>query len=308
MQKSTEKIESQDINGIIAAVNTPYQEDGSIDTDSLRRFVDHYLACGVAGFLVPAMAAEVWKLSNQERALIVQTMVDQVSGRVPIIGGASAQDRESRLENAKMLTRLGCDGVLVSLPFEDHDSFRRDIMAVAETNPGFLVIQDWAFKGFGIPVVTIVQLFEEIPAFKHLKVEVAPAGFKYTEVIKATGGKLAVSGGWASTQMIEGLDRGVNAFMSTILPDLYDRVYQRHASGKREEAKQAFNELLPVIAFSHQHLDISIHFNKRVLWRQGIFSTPLVRDPILPFDDYHIRVADELIEYALSISKPFEKP
>lgn len=294
------------INGIIAAVNTPYLEDGKIDSGSLRRYVDHYLTCGISGFLVPAMAAEVWKLSDQERELIVGTVVDQVAGKVPIIGGASSEDRTSRLKNARIMTRFGCQGVLVSVPFKDHQSFRRDILEIADTDPGFLVIQDWAFKDFGIPVETIVILFEEIPCFNHLKVEVVPAGFKYTEVIKATGGLLAVSGGWASTQMIEGLDRGVNAFMSTILPDLYTKVYHLHSQGERDAAKLAFNALLPVIAFSHQHLDISIHFNKRVLWRQGIFSTPLVREPILPFDEYHIRVADELIDYALSIAKPFK--
>lgn len=293
------------MNGIIAAVNTPYLDSGSVDVESLRRYVDHYLACGISGFLIPAMAAEVWKLTDGERELIVQTVVDAVDGRVPIIGGASSNDRESRLGHARKLTELGCDAVLVSIPFVDHESFKRDILEIAETGPRSLVIQDWAFNDFGIPVETIVELFEELPCFDHLKVEVVPAGFKYTRVLEATGGRLAVSGGWASSQMIEGLDRGVNAFMSTILPDLYVRIYELHAQGDREGARRAFHELLPVIAFSHQHLDISIHFNKRMLWRQGIFTTPLVREPIIPFDDYHIRIADELIDYALSISTPY---
>lgn len=291
--------------GIIAAVNTPYKQDGSVDVKSLQRYVDHYIACGINGFLVPAMAAEVWKLNDDERRLIVETVFERVDGRVPIIGGASSEDRQTRLKNARMLVDLGCDSVLVSIPFNDEDSYRRHILEVVEAGPRSLVIQDWAFENFGIPVETIVKLFEEIPCFDHLKVEVTPAGVKYTEVIQATEGKLAVSGGWASTQMIEGLDRGVHAFMSTILPDRYRTVYELHKKGDREAAKQAFNQLLPVIAFSHQHLDISIHFNKRMLWRQGIFTTPLVREPILPFDHHHELVANELMDYALSISVPY---
>ena len=305
MDNPSEDSPGNAIRGIIAAVNTPYREDGSVDVESLRRYVDHYLDCGIEGFLVPAMAAEVWKLSDDERRVIVETVLERVNGRVPIIGGASSEDRASRLANARTLVDLGCEAVLVSIPFEDHDRFRKDILEVAEVGPRSLVIQDWAFKDFGIPVETIVSLFEEIPCFDHLKVEVVPAGVKYSEVIQATDGKLAVSGGWASTQMIEGLDRGVHAFMSTILPDRYGEVYRLHRKGDREAAKVAFNQLLPIIAFSHQHLDISIHFNKRILWKQGIFQTPLVRDPILPFDDHHLRVADELIEYALSISAPY---
>ncbi|MCB1121490.1 MAG: dihydrodipicolinate synthase family protein [Verrucomicrobiae bacterium] len=294
------------IKGIIAAVNTPYLENGNVDLKSLSRYVDHYLACGISGFLVPAMAAEVWKLTDKERAQIVETVLQQVKGRVPIIGGASSNNKKSRLKNARHLIESGCDAVLVSIPFKDEVSFRRDILEVADLGPKSLMIQDWAFKNFGIPVETIVRLFEEIPCFDHLKVEVVPAGVKYSEVIQATDGKLAVSGGWASTQMIEGLDRGVHAFMSTILPDRYLEVYNLHARGHREGAKLSFNQLLPVIAFSHQHLDISIHFNKRMLWRQGIFSTPKVREPVLPFDDFHTKVADELIDYALTFSTPYK--
>lgn len=294
--------------GIIAAVNTPYKEDGTVDVASLQRYTDHYIACGISGFLVPAMAAEVWKLNDEERKLIVETLLERVDGRVPVIGGASSEDRQKRLKNARMLVELGCDAVLVSIPFKDEETYRRDILDVVDVGPRSLVIQDWAFEDFGIPVETIARLFDEIPCFDHVKVEVAPAGVKYSEVIQATNGELAVSGGWASTQMIEGLDRGVHAFMSTILPDRYIEVYTLHKQGDREAAKKSFNQLMPVIAFSHQHLDISIHFNKRMLWRQGIFTTPLVRDPILPFDRYHERVASELMDYALTIATPYTQP
>ena len=293
------------VKGIIAAVNTPFSEDGSIDLESLQRYVNHYLDCGIAGFLVPAMAAEVWKLGDQERKEMVGTVLDEVKGRVPVIGGASSDDRESRLNNAQILIELGCDAVLISIPFVDPDSFCRDILEIADLGPRSLVIQDWSFEDFGIPVETIVRLFDEIPCFDHLKVEVVPAGVKYSEVLAATDGQLAVSGGWASSQMIEGLDRGVSAFMATVLPDLYKKVYDLHFQGDRDGAQACFNQLLPIIAFSHQHLDISIHFYKRMLWKQGIFSTPHVREPIAPFDKYHLRIADELIDEALTLAKPY---
>ncbi len=55
--------------------------------------------------------------------------------------------------------------------------------------------------------------------------------------------------------------------------------------------------MLPILAFSNQHLDISIHFFKRLLHRQGIYATAHVRAPSLPFDGVHEHEADELIEY-----------
>jgi hypothetical protein len=69
-----------------------------------------------------------------------------------------------------------------------------------------------------------------------------------------------------------------------------------------EEAVFAlFNEILPVLAFSNQHLDISIHFFKRLLWKQGIYPTPNVRQPILAFDHIHQHIADDLIEQIIHI-------
>jgi len=38
------------------------------------------------------------------------------------------------------------------------------------------------------------------------------------------------------------------------------------------------------------------------LFEQGIYATPRVRDPILPFDAYHERVAQEMIERVKAIT------
>jgi dihydrodipicolinate synthase/N-acetylneuraminate lyase len=291
------------MNGIIGVVNTPFTQDNKIDSDSLRRYVDHSLKCGVVGFLVLGMAAEVNKLSLEEKLLIAETVVNHVNRKVPVIAGTSSQNQNDRVLLASELSKLGCDGILISIPFDDEDSFVNNVSEVALNISGFMMLQDWDFHGSGIPIHIIKKLFDNVENFKCLKIEVIPAGIKYSEVRKITDGKLHLSGGWASTQMIEALDRGVDAFMPTILHDVYNKIFQLHRIGKREEAKAVFEKMLPIISFSHQHLDISIHFNKRLVHRQGIFSTSKVREPILDFDKNHERVANELIDNAMELSK-----
>jgi len=293
---------TEKLNGIIAVMNTPFTADDRIDQDSIRRYVNYALAGGVVGFLVPALAAEVYKLSLSERNEIVATVLKAVNGRVPVIGGATAATQSERIRITRSLIDLGCDGVLVALDYEK-GTFEKNIYEIADLQPGFLMIQDWDFHGFGIPVDVIARLFEEIDVFKCLKVEVVPAGMKYTSVLQATNGRLHVSGGWAGMQMIEALDRGVNAFMPSIMLGVYNRIYRLHQKGMRDEAKQLFQDFLPILAFSHQHLDISIHFNKRLMHRMGIFTTIDAREPILPFDKYHERISDEMIEKAIRLDK-----
>lgn len=292
------------MNGIIGVINTPFTPQNNIDVDSLNRYVDHSLDCGVVGFLVTAMAAETNKLTIEERETIVQTVVDRVNSRVPVIGGASAKNQTERVDLAQRYNARGVDGILVSIPYEEENLYLELVSGIDKTNPGFLMIQDWDFDGYGIPVPVIQKAFAEFESFECLKVEVVPAGKKYSDVIEATKGKLHVSGGWAGSQMIEALDRGVNAFMPTILHDIYVEIYRLHKTAERDKAKELFYKLLKIIAFSHQHVDISIHFNKLLVHKQGIFSTPDIRQPIIPFDNYHQQVADELIDYAISISKP----
>lgn len=286
-----------DLRGIITVLNTPFTNDDRIDVDGLRCNVSNAIAAGVAGFLVPALASEVDKLSEAERELVVRTVLDAVAGRVPVIGGASAPTCEARRHHGRKLIDLGCAAILISIAYKDDTQYEREVRDIAGIEPPLLMIQDWDASGPGAPVPLIARLFEQIECFRCLKIEVVPAGSKYSAVLEATDGGLHVSGGWAVMQMIEALDRGVHAFMPTGMHRVYTRIYELYTSRQRDAARGLFNCLLPVLAFSNQHLDVSIHFFKRLLHRQGVYATPRVREPILPFDAFHQRAADELIEY-----------
>ena len=61
--------------------------------------------------------------------------------------------------------------------------------------------------------------------------------------------------------------------------------------------------ILPVLAFANQHLDISIHFFKRLLYRQGVYSSSAVRQPIMEFDNIHVEIADRLIERIIRLEQ-----
>lgn len=284
-----------DMHGIITVLNTPFTQNGAVDLDSLCRNVRTAMSAGVNGFLVPAMASEVDKLTENERKQIVESVLNETKGQVTVIGGASASTADLRIRNTQIMIDLGCQGVLVSIPYENEYQYELQVHRIADLKPNFLMLQDWDLHGYGLPVPLIQKLFYEVEPFRCLKIEVAPAGFKYSQVLAATEGKLHVSGGWAVMQMIEALDRGVHAFMPTGMHEIYTRIYSLYKSGKRELSQKLFYRLLPVLAFSNQHLDISIHFFKRLLCQQGIYSTPMVREPIMDFDGYHHKIADKLI-------------
>jgi len=200
----------------------------------------------------------------------------------------TSKEGRERFMAAEKAIQLGCDGVLVEIPEE----FKKNPGAILEFFRDFakvgmrtLMIQDLSWHGPGMPLPLIAQLFEEIQPFRCLKVETVPSCPKYTAVRGVTGGLLHNSGGWASLQQLEAFDRGIDAIMPTGMTRWYQRSFEAHARGERDEARNLYQKLLPVLAFTQQHLDVSIQFHKRFFWHRGIFSTTKVRAPSILYDE-----------------------
>lgn len=291
------------VRGIITVLNTPFDSDGKLEEHALRLHVRLAMRAKVAGFLVPAMASEVYKLSLDERLKMVQIALEEAEGKVPVFAGAGETDHAKRMEIVSRYLELGCRHVLLQIPFENEDIFRKQFSEVAALGPEVMMLQDWDASGYGLPDTLILDLFNEVEAFRCLKIETVPAGIKYSRLLELTDGRLHLSGGWAVTQMIEALQRGVHAFMPTGMHFIYTAIYNTFKAGDYARAELLFHELLPVLAFSNQHLDISIHFYKRLLCRQGIYSTSKVREPILPFDTYHEKIAEGLIQRVIRMEE-----
>ncbi|GAB1483631.1 dihydrodipicolinate synthase family protein [Treponema sp.] len=292
-----------DLLGIITVLNTPFTPSDALDIPALQKNIRLAVDAGVKGFLVPAMASEVAKLTESEKKELVIKAVEACDGQAAVIGGTSAASLDDMCRLAESNMKAGCTGILANIPFENESEYTKAVTRINSLRPEFLMLQDWDASGYGLPLPLILSLFREFPSFKCLKIETVPAGAKYSEVLKITEGKLHLSGGWAVTQMLEGLERGVHAFMPTGMHIIDCRIYDLFKRGMKEESRILFERLIPVLAFSNQHLDISIHFFKRLLWKQGVYATSAVRKPILPFDEIHKREADYHINKIMEIEK-----
>lgn len=292
--------------GVIAIPQTPFDDADRIDMDSFVRGIDDRLAAGVDGLLGPVVASEVGQLSFAERRSLVTRMLEVVDGRVPVVVGASADDARDVRGMAEFATGLGATGVLVQAPvrlMSDPAATVDYFKAVCEAPIPMLMIQDLEWGGPGLPIPTIVRLFDEIEPFRCIKVETVPAGSKYTAVLEATGGRLNVSGGWAVPQLIEALDRGIHGVMPGGLHWVLVEVVRRYRNGDRASARELFARLLPILGWQNQHIDISNQFLKLLAVRQGIYAGARLRAPSVVFDRFHQRIADELIDDAIALHR-----
>lgn len=290
------------LSGVVAIPQTPFDDHDRIDLDSLARGVADRLAAGVDGLLYPVVASEVSHLSATERETVTRAVLDQASARVPVIIGASADDARTARSLAESAMTHGAAGILVQAPvmlLDDEPATMAYFRTVCEAPIDVLMIQDLEWNGPGLPVETIVRLFDELEPFRCIKVETVPAGSKYSAILAATGGRLNISAGWAVPQLIEALDRGIHAVTPGGLHWVIVEVVRRYRSGDRPSARALFDRLLPILGWQNQHIDISNQFLKLLAVRQGIFAGAALRQPVVPFDAYHRRIADELIEEAI---------
>ncbi len=295
------------LHGIVTVLNTPFTDSDKVDLHALKRNVSEALNAGVAGFLTTAMASEVEKLNINERLAIVECVMQTAEGKVPVFAGTAGTSYVESKDILELYLDLGCTHMLIQLPFVNEEQFKQDFLRLAACGPEVIMLQDWHASGYGLPDQMIMELFETVPSFRCLKVETIPAGIKYSNILKLSNGTLNVSGGWAVNQMPEGLRRGVHAFMPTGMHWIYCEIFRNFQQGDVDEATSRFNEILHILAFSNQHLDISVHFFKRLLWKQGLYPTPNVRQPILPFDDIHRDIADDLIQKVMEIENRIKK-
>ena len=288
--------------GVVAIPQTPFDDRDRVDFGSFSRGVDDRLAAGVDSLLYPVVASEVSHLTPDERRAVPRAVLEQAASRVPVIVGASADDARTARTLAEFAIEHGAAGVLVQAPVEllrDETATLAYFRTVCEAPIDVLMIQDLEWNGPGLPIPTIVRLFDELEPFRCIKVETVPAGSKYSAIISATGGRLNVSAGWAVPQLIEALDRGIHAVTPGGLHWVIAEVVRRYRGGDRASAKELFDRLLPILGWQNQHIDISNQFLKLLAVRQGIFTHASLRQPVVPFDAYHRRIADELIEAAV---------
>lgn len=291
------------MRGIVPSLNTPFDTEGRVDDAAVARLTERSISAGAAGLLIIAVAGEQGALTREEKERVARIVVDVAARRVPVIVSVTASEVAESEILAKLARQAGADGICCQAPAGFSGAALEAALArVAAAGPDLLMLQDLDWSGGGLPVPEIVQLFERLPTFRCLKVETSPAGPKYTRVLEATGRKLHVSGGWAVMQMPDALARGVHAFMPTTLDPVYVAIYNAYRNGRPNRARALFERLLPIVAFSNQHIDVSIRFFKKLRLAEGIFATDRCRVPAL-LDDIQGREADFMVRKALALQQ-----
>jgi 4-hydroxy-tetrahydrodipicolinate synthase len=148
--------------GCGTALVTPFTHDGAVDEAAVRRLARRQIDGGIH-FLVPCgTTGESPTLSEDERVRIVELVVDEAAGRVPVLAGAGGYDTREVIRTAQRMKRAGAAGILSVTPYYNKPTpeglFQHYSAIAGETGMPLIVYNVPGRTGVNVDVTTLVRL------------------------------------------------------------------------------------------------------------------------------------------------------
>ncbi len=106
--------------GIVPAMVTPFTSDGKINVGALRKLTNYLIDGGVHGVFPVGSQGEFYALTFDEKKKVIETVVEETRGRVPVYAGTGAITTREAIALTQMAEAAGVSAVSVLTPFFIH--------------------------------------------------------------------------------------------------------------------------------------------------------------------------------------------
>ena len=127
----------QMIKGVGVALITPFN-NYEVDYDALKRMIEHVINGGVDYIVALGSTAETATLSTTEKQAVLNFIVKETAGRVPVVVGMGGNNTHALVNNLRTYDFFGTVAILSVVPYYNKPSqegLYRHYMAVAEASP-----------------------------------------------------------------------------------------------------------------------------------------------------------------------------
>lgn len=237
---------------------TPFTDGGSaVDVAALRSFLEWQLDSGVPGLILLGSTGEFLTVSDEERRIIVETAVEHVGGRVPVLIGTMNTHTPTAVRYSREAEAAGADGLMIVPPYyytpTEEEIFRYYAgIAEAVTVP-IMLYNNPVTSNVDMPAKLVGRLtraFDNIRYIKEASLDVA----RVFDVIEETDGVMNV---FAGERIVESFLLGAVGYVNpygNYVPVPSSRIWDLLVDGRIEDAKRVqrlINGIDHVIAEGH---------------------------------------------------------
>jgi 2-keto-3-deoxy-L-arabinonate dehydratase len=272
--------------GVFPVAPTVFDADGALDLAGQRRCTDFMLDAGSHGICILANFSEQFSLTDAERDRVMDTVLEHVSGRVPVIVTTTHFATAVCIDRCRRAEAAGAAMVMIMPPYHGAtirvpearilEFFSR--IAAAVSIP--IMIQDAPVSGTALSAELLAQLASENPNIRYFKLEVPPVATKLA-ALRQLGGD-SIAGPWDGEEgitLLADLDAGATGTMTGAgYPDGIREIYDAFARGDRDAAVEAYARWLPLINYENRQCGLA---TAKILLREGgIIGSDCVRSPL----------------------------
>ncbi len=228
------------LKGVLPALVTPFAADESINEQGLRSLVHHVLP-NVDGVVPCGTTGEFVYLNPDEQKRVVEIVVDEVAGRVPVIAGTGASSTRQAVQLARQAQEAGANAVLVVTPFFLHPSDKGIYQHFYEVARAV----DIPVILYNIPQVvdaylprTVIEDLADIPNIVALKD--SSGNLTYTmEVLELAGDRIDVLIGHDEVVLpaLAGGCSGMILASAQVFPEVWQKLYSAVLAGDLASAR-----------------------------------------------------------------------
>ena len=266
--------------GVFPILATPFDAQGEVDYESLRRLMRFEINAGIHGLGLFGNASEGYALTEPERENILAIVKEESQGKLPLIISSGNKDLETAVRLSKRAEKDGAAALMVMAQQPEGKTVYDYYAAIASAVNVPIMIQDAPIaSGVQVPAETVGRLVREFENIQYIKVEAPPTIVKCAEVLDATQGEITMFGGLNSVYMYEEMEHGcVGTMPACEFPEIVVAIFDAYQNGDKEKAREIFVRHLPLFRMGTlPGYAMSIH--KDILRRRGVTSTGAVRKP-----------------------------
>lgn len=237
--------------GVGTALITPFTKSGELDEAGVRRLARRQIEAGVH-FLVPCgTTGEAPTLSEVEKRRVVEVVVEEAAGRVPVMAGAGGYDTKDVVHAAREMARAGADGLLSVTPYYNKptpEGLVQHFSAVADATPLPIVLYNVPGRtGCNMDAATVARL-ATVPHIVGVK-EASGNIQQMAEILRAVPPEFRVlSGDDAITIPLMAIGgRGIISVASNEIPAEMAQMVEAAERGDYGAARERHQRLLPLL-------------------------------------------------------------
>ena len=148
--------------GVGTALVTPFRKDGSVDEAAVRHLARRQIDGGVHFVSPVGTTGEAPTLSHAEKLRVIELVVEEVDGRVPVLAGAGGYDTRETIALIRDIGKIGADGILSVTPYYNkptQEGLYQHYRAIAESTPLPIVLYNVPGRtGVNLEAATTVRL------------------------------------------------------------------------------------------------------------------------------------------------------